>query len=139
MQACSVDLRQRIVSALEEAGATIDSVAERFAVSAASVKRYKRQLHETGTLSAKPWPGRVSKIAPDQQERLKELVASRSDWTLERLCQAWKEETAVEVTISVMARTLSRLKITYKKEPPRQRARRKEASGICRGAKADRA
>ena len=115
MQAYSVDLRRRIVSALQEAGATIDAVAQRFAVSAASVKRYKRQFHQSGTLSAKPWPGRVPKIAPEQQERLKELVASRSDWTLQMLCQAWKDETTVEVSISVMARTLARLKITYKK------------------------
>jgi transposase len=115
MQAYSVDLRRRIVAALEEAGATIDSVAQRFAVSGASVKRYKRQLHESGTLMAKPWPGRAPKIAPEQQERLQELVASRRDWTLERLCQGWEEETAVGVTVSVMARTLSRLRITHKK------------------------
>jgi transposase len=115
MQAYSVDLRQRIVAALEEAGATIDSVAQRFAVSSASVKRYKRQLHESGTLMAKPWPGRSPKVAPQEQERLRALVASRGDWTLQSLCLAWKNETAVDVTISVMARTLARLKITYKK------------------------
>lgn len=54
MQAYSVDLRQRIVSALDEQGATIDSVAERFWVSATSLKRYKRQREQTGNLSAKP-------------------------------------------------------------------------------------
>ena len=115
MQAYSVDLRQRIVSALEEAGATIDSVAQRFCVSSASVKRYKRQLQESGTLAAKPWPGRAPKIAPQQQDRLRALVASRSDWTLQTLCLAWKQETGVTIMISVMARTLARLKITYKK------------------------
>jgi len=115
MQAYSVDLRQRIVSALEEAGATIDSVAQRFCVSAASVKRYKRLLARTGSLSPKPLPGRVPKVMPDQEERLRELVASRTDWTLERLCQSWQEETGTSVAIDVMARTLARLKITYKK------------------------
>jgi transposase len=115
MQAYSVDLRQRIVSALEEAGATIDSVAQRFCVSSASVKRYKRQLHESGTLSAKRWPGRVPKVATEQVERLKELVASRSDWTLQTLCLNWNEQAGTQVSISVMARTLARLRITYKK------------------------
>ncbi len=115
MQAYSVDLRERIVSALDEKGATIDSVAERFAVSPTSVKRYKRQLQQTGSLSPKPWPGRPLKIGPDQQERLKELVASRTDWTLQRLCDAWQEETGVSIPFGVMARTLARMEITYKK------------------------
>jgi transposase len=115
MRAYSVDLRQRIVDALEEAGATIDSVSQRFCVSSASVKRYKRQLQESGNLAAKPWPGRSPKIAPEEQERLKEMVASRSDWTLQRLCLAWNEQTGAPLSISVMARTLARLKITYKK------------------------
>jgi transposase len=115
MQAYSVDLRQRVVDALGEKGTTIDSVAQRFAVSPTSVKRYKRQLQETGNLSPKPWPGRALKIKPDQQERLKELVASRTDWTLQRLCDAWHEETGVSIPFGVMARTFSRLKITYKK------------------------
>ena len=115
MQAYSVDLRQRIVDAVGEEGTTIDSVAERFAVSPTSVKRYKRRLQETGSLSPKPWPGRALKIKPDQEERLKERVASRTDWTLQRLCDAWHEETGVSIPFGVMARTLARLKITYKK------------------------
>ena len=115
MQAYSVDLRQRIVSALDEEGTAIDSVAQRFCVSATSVKRYKRQMQETGSLSPKPWPGRPLKIKPDQAERLRELVASRTDWTLQRLCHAWQEETGVSIPFGVMARTLARLKITYKK------------------------
>jgi transposase len=115
MQAYSMDLRQRIVDALQEERATIDSVAQRFAVSAASVKRYKRLLKRTGSLAPKPWPGRVPKVAPAQEERLKGVVASKSDWTLQSLCLAWKEETGGEVAIDVMARTLARLRITYKK------------------------
>jgi transposase len=115
MQAYSVDLRQRIVDALSEERATIDAVARRFCVSSSSVKRYKRQLQETGSLSPKPWPGRALKIKADQQERLREMVASRTDWTLQRLCDAWHEQTGVCLPFDVMARTLARLKITYKK------------------------
>jgi transposase len=115
MRAYSVDLRQRVVDALQEDRATIDSVAERFAVSAASVKRYKRQLRQTGSLSPRPLPGRSPKVAPAQHERLKELVASRTDWTLQSLSDVWKEEMGIFVAVDVMARTLARLKITYKK------------------------
>ena len=132
MQAYSVDLRQRIVAALEDAGATIDSVAQRFAVSTASVKRYKRQLRESGTLLAKPWPGRSPKIAPEEQERLRALVASRSDWTLQSLCQTWSQEAGGQMSISVMARTLARLRITYKKRaasPEKEMKRSARPSG----------
>ena len=115
MRAYSVDLRQRVVDALQEQEATIDSVAERFAVSTASLKRYKRQLQQTGNLSPRPLPGRSPKVAPAQQERLRELVASRTDWTLQSLSDAWKEDTGIFVAVDVMARTLARLKITYKK------------------------
>jgi transposase len=115
MHAYSVDLRQRIVSALQEEGATINAVAERFSVSASSVKRYKRQLQQTGSLSPRPLPGRVPKVLPEEQGRLKELVLSRTDWTLQRLSDAWQEETGTLVAVDVMARTLARLKITCKK------------------------
>ena len=115
MRAYSIDLRQRIVSALEEDGATIDSVAERFGVSSSSVKRYRRQWQETGSLSPRPLPGRPVRIKADQEEPLREMLASRTDWSLQRLCDAWQEETGVCVPFGVMARTLARLKITYKK------------------------
>ena len=110
-----MDLRQRIVDALAEDGATTDLVAQRFCVSPSSVKRYKRQFQESGSLSPKPRPGRPLKIKADQEERLEELVASRTDWTLQRLCDAWHEETGVSIPFGVMARALARLKITYKK------------------------
>ena len=115
MQAYSVDLRERIVSALDEEGATIDSVAQRFTVSPTSVKRYRRQLQQTGSLSPKPWPGRPLKIKADQEDQLREMVASRTDWSLQRLCDAWHEQTGISIPFGVMAKTLARLKITYKK------------------------
>ena len=115
MQAYSVDLRQRIVDALQVGGATIDAVSERFCVSPSSVKRYKRQFQDSASLAPKPRPGRPLKIIPDQENQIKELVASRTDWSLQRLCDAWQQQTGVSIPFGVMARTLSRLKITYKK------------------------
>jgi transposase len=114
MQAYSQDLRQRIVDAFRD-GATIEQTARRFAVSTASVKRYQRQSRQTGSLAPKPWPGRAPKIKEDQKEDLRALVATRTDWTLQSLCDAWKEQCATEVAIDVMGRTLARFRITYKK------------------------
>lgn len=51
MRAYSLDRRQRIIRALE-AGQFADAVAERFAVSRRSVRRYRQQRWEAGTLTS---------------------------------------------------------------------------------------
>jgi transposase len=114
MQAYSLDLRQRIVDALAQ-GATINETAQRFAVSTASVKRYQRQRRQTGNLTPKPWPGRAPKIKKEQEGDLRALVAKKTDWTLQSLCDAWKAHYDAEVALDLMHRTLARLRITYKK------------------------
>jgi transposase len=88
MQAYSLDLRQRIVDALAQ-GATIEATAQRFAVGKSTVKRYKAQRQQTGSLAPRPWPGRTPKIKKEQEHALRALVASRTDWTLDALSQAW--------------------------------------------------
>jgi transposase len=112
MRAYSLDLRQRIVDALAH-GATIEQTAQRFAVGKSSVKRYKARLQETGTLAPTPWPGRTPKIKEEQQEDLRTLVASRTDWTLDALSQAWHNEFGIAPTVSVVSDTLRRFQITY--------------------------
>jgi len=114
MQAYSLDLRQRIVNALAD-GVTIEQTARRFAVSTASVKRYKARLRETGSLAPKPWTGRAPKIRKEQRDDLRALVASRTDWTLDALSAAWHQEHGVQTTVSVLSDTLKRFKITHKK------------------------
>jgi transposase len=114
MQAYSLDLRQRVLDACQS-GQSEPEVAARFALSLSSVQRYKRTLRTTGSLTPKPWPGRAPKIRREQEDDLRALIASRTDWTLASLCDAWKEATGVEVARDVMGRTLARFKITHKK------------------------
>ena len=87
----------------------------RFAVGTATVKRYKARLQATGSLAPTPWPGRAPKIKDDQKEDLRALVASRTDWTLESLSQAWHQAHGVPTSLSVLCDTLKRFRITYKK------------------------
>jgi transposase len=117
MQAYSVDLRQRVVAACQS-GQTERQVAERFCLSLSSVQRYKRQARESPSLSPKPWPGRAPKIKKEQQEDLRALVATRTDWTLDALSQAWHKAHGVPtipLSVSVLSDTLKRFQITYKK------------------------
>ena len=114
MKPYSSDLRQRIVAALEEGAAHL-AAAERFDVSLSSVKRYKRLWKAQKSLTPKPIPGRPPHIKDNQHQQFRELVASRTDWTLEALGDAWKEQVGVKPTVSVLSDTCQRLRITRKK------------------------
>ena len=122
MQSYSLDLRQRILTALAE-GQTQKQVAQRFAVSLASVQRYQCLERENGIAAPKPWPGRVPRIQPDQHQDLKDLVASRTDWTLDTLAKQWQQQTGVLLSVSVLQRTLARIGCRHKKRvalPPKE-------------------
>ena len=114
MKPYSADLRQRIIAALEE-GAANRAVAERFDVSLSSVKRYKRLWKTKETVAPKPIPGRPPHIKESQQQQFRDLVASKTNWTLATLGDAWKEQTGVKPTLSVLSDTCKRLNITRKK------------------------
>jgi transposase len=57
MKAYSQDVRQRLLRAID-AGASQGEVAETFAVSRATIKRYLKQRRETGDVAPKAIPGR---------------------------------------------------------------------------------
>lgn len=56
MRAYSLDLRTRILSALD-AGQPVAVVAERFAVSGRTVRRYRQQWQQRGSLQERTSPG----------------------------------------------------------------------------------
>ena len=116
MKAYSPDLRQRIVESLSK-GATSKAITERFDVSLSTVKRYKRDWKSGGSLVPKPIPGRPRLIQEAEQEEFLALVASKTNWTLDSLGDAWEERKGFKPTVSVLSRTCKRLKITRKKSP----------------------
>jgi transposase len=116
MNAYSEDLRQRIVTAVEN-GQSPPTVAARFAVSLASVKRYLRQWRTTGTLAARRHPGKARAIPAEADERLRALLAADPDATLAEYCVRWEKETGVAVSASTMCRAQQRIGWTVKKSP----------------------
>ncbi len=115
MQSYSVDLRQRIVAAVE-AGESTKEAAERFDVSWSSVKRYCKQYRETGSLEPKPRPGRPIKLTAEELEALHQQVAEHHDATLAEHCELLLKRSGVRVGISTMWRLLAMLEISYKKK-----------------------
>lgn len=70
MKAYSLDLRQRVVRAVEK-GLPRTTIAQVFGVSLATIKRYLKLRRETGHLSPKAIPGRPAKKGGALLVRLK--------------------------------------------------------------------
>lgn len=114
MRAYSLDLRQRIIAALEM-GQAVGAVAARFAVSPRTVRRYRQQWRAAGTIAARTSPGRPALIRAHQHDALTVLVRATPDATLARYCQQWAAVTGVVVSEATMCRTLQQLALTRKK------------------------
>lgn len=114
MRAYSLDLRQRIIVALE-AGQPVGEVASRFAVSSRTVRRYRQRWRDEGSVSARTSPGRPPLILPEQHEALRALVLAMPDATLSDYCQHWAGATGVVVSEATLCRVLQNLELTRKK------------------------
>ena len=113
MRAYSLDLRERIVAAVEQGERTL-LVAERFGVSSASVKRYVKRARE-GRLEADKRPGQQPWLDAAAQAVLEQQVKDHPDWTLEQRAATLLEDTGVALKKSAIGRYLKRLSITRKK------------------------
>lgn len=114
MRAFSLDLRQRVVDALQS-GQTRPHVSERFGVSLATIDRLARQWRQTQDLSPRPIPGRSRAITETEREILQALVSTQKDPTLASLSQAFLEQTGKTVSLSALQRNLVWLGYSYKK------------------------
>ncbi len=111
----SEDLRFRIVQAVEAWSISQPIVAERFAVSLSSVKRYVRQYRATGTLTAASSPGRPRAIPAAAHAAAVAQLTAAPDATLAAHCATWQEATGVAVSASTWCRVERRVGWTHKK------------------------
>ena len=116
MKAYSQDLRERIVRAVA-GGMSHPEAARTFSVGERTVRRYMRQWRITGTLAAKPIPGRTPTIAPTAYPAVVAQLAAAADATLAEHCDTWWEATGVRVSASTWCRVRQRVDWTHKKSP----------------------
>ena len=126
----SEDLRERVVAAVE-AGATRQAAGDRFGVSDSSAIRWVQRWRSSGQLAAKRRGGGTSPREA-HAAMLLSRVAEQPDLTLDEWCVLLRERGVVTSRVSV-GRFFDRHKVSYKKNPPRQRA---GAAGRGRGARA---
>ena len=119
--AYSVDLRERVVAALE-GGKTIHTVAVEFKLGEATVYRWKRLKRETGSLAPRQRGGGHPRAIDGPAERLlAELVAAKPDLTLEELVKELSAK-GVSAGQSSVWRALRRLDLTLKKSLSKPRS-----------------
>jgi transposase len=116
MKAYSQDLRQRVLRAIDT-GTSRAEVAETFAVSVATIKRYLKQRRETGHVVPKAIPGRPAKKGAALRAALAEQLASYPDTTREEHCRLFAASHGIQVSPASISRARAALGWTRKKRP----------------------
>lgn len=114
MKAYPQDLRQRVLRAID-AGKSQVEVAETFAVSTSSIKRYLKGRRKSGHVLPKAIPGRPNVKGVALQAGLEEQLRAYPDATREQHCQMWEATTGVKVSPASITRARQVLGWTRKK------------------------
>ena len=116
--AYSLDLRKRIVEAVERGARTKREIAKLFDVHESFIYKLRRQQRDRGDLAPLPHGGGATpKLTESDLLTLTDLVAETPDATLAELRQQMKQRAGVEVSPSTICRGLQALELTIKKRP----------------------
>ncbi len=114
MSGYSVDLRRRIVSAVEH-GMSKAQAARTFSVSLSSVKRYVNKAERGESLAPKKRPGSLPKLDEKARKLLEDDLKERPYLTLQDRCEYIEAITGLSVSRSTMCRAIARIGPTRKK------------------------
>jgi transposase len=134
----SIDLRQRVVMAVDAGEDSQEQIARRFSVSARWIRKLLAQRAVTGSIAPKPKAGgRKLLIQGEAAESLRAAVRQAPDATLEEL----REAIGFGGCLMTIWRSLQRLKITRKKSLCGLRSNwtRRSSSNVGTGASGRRA
>jgi transposase len=116
MDAYSLDLRQRIVRACNEALDSRPEIAHSFSVSLSFVNKLWRRWSETGSAAVRPkGKGPPPMLNSATLEQLRQCVEHKPDATLSELCNALAKAGGPAVSRSTMCRALRTLGLPLKK------------------------
>lgn len=118
MKPYPLELRQRIVEAVDQQGDTIEEIAGIFQVHSSYVYKLLRQRRDTRDLAPLPHGGGASaKLESEERGVLTALVAEQPDATLVELREGIRKRKGVSVSVSTVWRWREALALTRKKVP----------------------
>jgi transposase len=112
----SEDLRERVVRAVE-AGSSRNAVAKQFAVSVSFVVKLMQRWQQRGTIKADQYGGWQKPKLACHVDRIRALVAEKSDITIDELRAALAAE-GIEAKRSTLGDFLLAQGLNRKKRPP---------------------
>jgi transposase len=120
----SLDLRERVIRAVDESPLTIAEIAQQFNVSERTIYKWLAQRKESGTLAPKPHAGgRARSVDAPGEALLGQIVEAQNDRTLDEYADAYLQERGVRLSRSALHRAMERLKLPRKKKHSAQRSR----------------
>ena len=120
-KAYSDDLRRKVLEAHAAGEGILEELAERFSVSVGWVFKISAALAKTGKMERQPGArrGRVSKVTPEIESFIKEVVQGRSDTTLGELQLKLFDERQLEISIGRLWQVVDKLDLRFKKKSTR--------------------
>jgi transposase len=112
----SLDLRQRIVGAVE-GGSSIREAARRFAVSPSAAIKLMQRVRATGSPAPARYGGHRRPLLEPYEADLKRVVEATPDMTLAELQAEVEGRFGVVAGLSTLHKTLRRLGLRHKKSP----------------------
>jgi len=113
MNAYPVQLRQRIVEAVDRGVGSVPQVARLFRVAVNSVYNLLDLRDQTGTLQPRPNPGgQRPAIPPERHDEVRRLLAEQPDLTLAQI----RDRLGLACSEAAVCRTLKKLGLTRKKK-----------------------
>ena len=134
MKTISLDLRTRIIDAVDRHDMTQQQIADRFAVSLGFVKKLVRQRKLIGTIeNLHHRAGRKRIVSPEQETLIRDYLKEHPGATLKEIREAF----ALPCSLVAVFFTLRRMGFTYKKNPsePPSRTLAKSKSNARRGTR----
>ena len=120
MKPYSLDLRQKIVDAVDDHLGTYEEIALIFGVHVSFVNKLLRRRRETGDVAPAPHGGGAQLRLDDKALKvLGELVDENPDATLEELRYRLRKKAKVNVSVMTVWRGLKKLGISLKKRRAR--------------------
>lgn len=111
-----MDLRRKILLALEDGDKSQREVAELFHVSQSFVESFLRHVRSTGRLEPKPRVGGpLPRIDDHARQRMRLWLAEQPDLTLEEVAARLRRECGIHACVSLVCRVLQKLGLPRKK------------------------